>query len=300
MHPQGDPVVDVVVVSFNSSRQLREAVTPLSGAPGVRVIVVDNASSDESAESVADLSVKVIRLPDNRGFAHACNVGWRAGTAPFVLLLNPDATIDAASLELLVDLLCDNEGVGAAAPMIRHSDGSLDHSLRRFPRLRSTYARALFLHRLFPRKAWVDEVIRNERVYLAQASPEWVSGACILVRRTVLAKIDGLDERFFLYCEDIDLCRRIWSAGWELRFEPRALAQHDGGASAPRAALLSRLAVSRIQYAEKHRGTAATLLERLGLILEAVTRAAVARGGAATRLGHLRSVAPLLRPSRRH
>jgi N-acetylglucosaminyl-diphospho-decaprenol L-rhamnosyltransferase len=300
MDARGEPTVDVVIVSFNSSQQLREAVTPLSGASGIRVIVADNASSDESVESVADLSVTAIPLPENKGFAHACNVAWRAGNAPFVLLLNPDATIDAASLGLLVDVLRDNEGVGAAAPMIRHADGSLDHSLRRFPRLRSTYARALFLHRLFPRAAWVDEVIRDESLYADQASPDWVSGACILVRRTVLERLGGLDERFFMYCEDIDLCRRIWSAGWELRFEPRARARHDGGGSAPRAALLSRLAVSRIQYAKKHRGTAATLLERFGLILEAVTRAAVSRGGAATRLGHLRSLSPLVRRKRRH
>jgi N-acetylglucosaminyl-diphospho-decaprenol L-rhamnosyltransferase len=289
------PAVDVAIVSFNSRGQLRQGVTPLLESPGIRVIVVDNASTDQSVKSVADLSLTMIPLPENMGFAYASNVAWRAGSAPFVLFLNPDARIDSASLALLVGVLRDDERAGAVAPMIRHTDGSLDYSLRRFPRLRSTYARALFLHRLFPRAPWVDEVVRNESAYVASTSPEWVSGACILVRRSVLETLGGLDERFFLYCEDIDLCRRIWSAGWEIRFEPRALAWHDGGASAPRAALLSRLAVSRILYAKKHRGRAATLLERVGLMLEALARAAVTRDGAAARLGHLRSLSPLLK-----
>ena len=98
-----------------------------------------------------------------------------------------------------------------------HDDGSLDFSQRLFPRLRSTYAQALFLHRVFPRATWTDELVRDEDAYARRGSPDWVSGACILVRRDALVELGGLDEGFFMYCEDIDLCRRLQVVGLRAR-----------------------------------------------------------------------------------
>ena len=256
---------------------------------GVRVFVTDNASTDDSVASIADLPVSVERLPDNRGFGAGCNAGWRRGEAPYVLFLNPDAEIDEPSLEQLVSVLEQDAGVGLAAPRILESDGSLAFSQRRFPRLRSTYARALFLHRVFPDAAWADELVRDAAAYDTQRSAEWVSGACMLVRRSVLTEIGGFDERFFLYCEDKDLCRRIRAAGYDVRYEPSATARHRGGASAPRAGLLPILARSRVAYARKHWGRAAAALERGGVALNAATHA-IAAPGRSRRAGHLRAL----------
>jgi N-acetylglucosaminyl-diphospho-decaprenol L-rhamnosyltransferase len=287
-------LVDVVVVSYNSRDALRHCVEPLAALSGVRVVVVDNASSDGSLETVADLPVHAVALPDNRGFAHGCNVGICAGRERFVLLLNPDATLDERSLRHLVQVLEDDERVGAVAPQIRHSDGSLEFSLRRFPRLRSSYSRALFLHRMFPRAHWSDEVVRNEEAYVRRWSPEWVSGACILLRRALVEDLGGLDERFFLYSEDTDLCRRVHDAGFEIRYEPTARATHAGGGSAPRAELLPVLAASRVRYAQKHCGRGVAVLERGAVGLESALRAAVSRGGRAARFGHVRTLASML------
>ena len=283
-------MVDVVIVSYNSRDRLGACVGPLLETPGANVIVVDNASRDQSLEAVRDLPVQAIQLPVNGGFAHGVNAGWRAGSAPYVLLLNPDARIDAGSLETLVRALEADPGIGAVAPRILDDAGSLDYSLRRFPRLRSTYARALFLHRLFPTASWTDELIRDHAVYERRGNPDWVSGACILLRRDALVELDGLDEGFFMYSEDIDLCRRLRAAGYELLYEPEALVEHEGGASAPRAELLPVLAASRLRYAAKHRGTAGALLERFGVALEAATHVAVSRGGRRTRAGHARAL----------
>src|SRR5215204_2469741 len=134
--------VDVVIVSYNSRDDLRDCIGSLVRLDGVTVHVVDNASSDASLDAVRDLDIQAIQLDANTGFAHGCNVGWRAGVAEFVLFLNPDARIGAAGVEALVAAL-DDSAVGAAAPHVRHPDGSVDHSQRRFPRLRSTYAQAL-------------------------------------------------------------------------------------------------------------------------------------------------------------
>src|SRR3712207_5585245 len=164
--------VDVVVVSYNSRAQLRRCVEPLLGE--ANVIVVDNASPDRSLEAVADLPVRAPQLATKDGFGAGCNAGWRAGSAPYVLFLNPDATIDGDSLRRLVRIVEEDEGAGGAAPRILNSDGTLDFSLRRFPRLRSTYAQALFLHRLFPRASWTDEVVRDSEAYASPAWPDWV------------------------------------------------------------------------------------------------------------------------------
>jgi GT2 family glycosyltransferase len=283
-------IVDVVVVSYNSRDELRGCVEPIAGLDGVNVIVVDNASPDGGLEVVEDLEVEAVPLDQNGGFAHGCNAGWRHGSAPHVLFLNPDARIDREGIEQLVAVLERDASVGAAAPLIRHTDGSLDFSQRQSPRLRSTYAQALFLHRLFPRAAWTDEVIRDEKAYAQSGPADWVSGACVLVRREVLERLGGWDEGFFMYCEDTDLCRRIWSSGLDVRFEPRAVVTHEGGASAPRASLLPVLAASRLRYAAKHRSRPAAFLERVGIALGALTHVAVGRGGRAARAGHARAL----------
>jgi GT2 family glycosyltransferase len=290
--------LDVVVVSYNSRRCLRRCVEPLSALEGVNVFVVDNASADGSLDTVAGLPVETLALSRNGGFAHGCNVGWRAGRAPFVLFLNPDAEIDATSLRTLTSALATDDEAGAIAPTIVTRDGTLDFSQRRFPRLRSTYAQALYLHRLFPRRAWTDELVRDPGAYEVPGSPEWVSGACILVKRAALERIDGWDEGFFHYCEDIDLCRRLWDGGYAVRYEPRAIAVHEGGASAPRPTLLPVLAASRARYARKHRSRPVALLERIGIALGALTHLVAARGGVPTRIGHARSLYRAVRPAR--
>jgi GT2 family glycosyltransferase len=152
---------------------------------------------------------------------------------------------------------------------------------------------------LLPDAAWTDEIMRDPRAYETACDVDWVSGACVLVRRSVLERVDGLDEGFFLYCEDIDLCRRIWNAGYHIRYEPTATAIHSGGASAPRASLLPRLAASRLRYARKHRTPAAARLERVGIALGALAHAALSRGGPSVRAGHLRSLRLVLSPSRK-
>jgi N-acetylglucosaminyl-diphospho-decaprenol L-rhamnosyltransferase len=280
------PTVDVVIVSYNSSSTLRECVEQLAAEPYVHVIVADNASSDDSLETVADLPVEALPLPTNGGFAAGCNAGWRAGRAPYVLFLTPDATIDVASIERLVGVLERDDTAGAVAPKILESDGSLDFSLRRFPRVRSTLSQAFFMHRLFPRADWTDEVIREADRYERPGVSDWVSGACILARRDVLDELNGLDEGFFMYCEDKDLCRRIWSSGREVRYEPTALVVHRGGVSAPRASLLPVMAASRIRYARKHLRGPLALLERLAVSLLALTHVVVSRGGRSRRAGH--------------
>jgi N-acetylglucosaminyl-diphospho-decaprenol L-rhamnosyltransferase len=287
---QASVEVDVVVVAYRSGDTLRGCVEPLSAMPHVNVVVVDNACPDDSTRTVADLPVEIVRSPRNGGFSYGCNLGAARGTAPYLLFLNPDARLDAAALAALVAVLRDDPGTALVAPRILDDDGSLSWSLRRFPRLRSTYAQALFLHRVFPLAPWTDELIRDPSAYAQPARPEWVSGACMLVRRSVFTAIGGWDERFFLYCEDTDLCQRIWDAGSAVRFEPRAEVQHVGGASSGAGETQAIAARSRVLYARKHRRRAAAWLEAFGVALSEATHVLSSVTRPASRRGHAKAL----------
>ncbi len=291
--------IDAVIVAYNSRATLRACVTPLLDLPSVSVTVVDNACPDHSAEVIADLPVRVIRAPHNGGFSYGCNLGIAGGGSEFVLLLNPDARLERDSLAALADGLAADPLAGGAGPRTLDGSGRLVWSQRRFPRLRMTYARALFLQRVLPRAGWADEIIRDPECYTSAAAPDWLSGACLLLRREALESVGGLDEGFFLYSEDTDLFRRMLGEGWRARYEPAATARHQGGASAPRHTTAWVEARSRVRYARKHHGPATALAEACGVALGALTHAAVwlhrperARGHAAAAraaLGAVRS-----------
>jgi N-acetylglucosaminyl-diphospho-decaprenol L-rhamnosyltransferase len=287
---QASVEVDVVVVAYRSGDTLRGCVEPLSAMPHVNVVVVDNACPDDSTRTVADLPLEIVRSPRNGGFSYGCNLGAARGTAPYLLFLNPDARLDEAALGVLLAVLREDAGTALVAPRILDDDGSLSWSLRRYPRLRSTYAQALFLHRVFPLAPWTDELIRDPAAYESAATPEWVSGACMLVRRSAFAAIGGWDERFFLYCEDTDICRRLWDAGHAVRFEPRAEVHHVGGASSGAGETQAIAARSRVLYARKHLPRAVARLEALGVALSEATHVLSSMTRPASRRGHAKAL----------
>jgi GT2 family glycosyltransferase len=276
---------------------LRGCVESLTAA-GARVTVVDNACPDDSAATVAGLDgVEVVRAGRNGGFGYGCNLGAARGSAPYLLFLNPDARLAPGALEALTGVLAADPGAALVAPRILDDDGSLAFSLRRFPRLRSTYAKALFLHRVWPRAPWTDELVRDPAAYERAGAAEWVSGACMLVRRDGFEGVGGFDEGLFLYCEDTDLCLRLWHAGHSVRFEPAALVRHVGGASSGAGETQPIAARSRVYYARKHRGRLVAALERLGVALDEATHAVAALTRPATRRGHVAALRAVLRPA---
>jgi N-acetylglucosaminyl-diphospho-decaprenol L-rhamnosyltransferase len=293
------PEIDVVVVAYRSAATLRGCVEPLASMPGVSVTVVDNASPDDSVATISDIEgVEIVRAPRNGGFAYGCNLGVARGSAPLVLFLNPDARIDKTSLQALARPLRDDPGTGLVGPKILDDDGSLAYSVRRFPRLRSTFAKALFLHRIWPLASWTDELVRDPGVYERPGTPEWVSGACMLVRRDAYAAVGGFDERLFLYCEDTDLCHNLWDAGYSVRYEPAALVRHVGGASSGVGETQAIAARSRVLYARKHRGRVVAFLEAAGVALDEATHVLANVGRGSSRRGHLKALRSVLRAGR--
>jgi N-acetylglucosaminyl-diphospho-decaprenol L-rhamnosyltransferase len=293
-----DRRIDVVVVSYNSRDTLRDCVEPLVGLPGVSVTVVDNASPDRSLEAIADLPVQAIASGRNGGFGFGCNLGLAAGSAPFVLFINPDARIDGEGLARLAAALEAEPGVAIVGPRLLEDGDRLVHSMRRYQRAGSTWAQALFLHRLVRRAAWANEIIRQEAAYERVAYPEWLSGACMLARRAALEPVGGFDEGFFLYCEDMDLCARLRAAGHQIRYEPDVAVHHEGGRSAPRPSLYAILARSRTRYAREHSGTVSAFLQRAGLAVNALTHVVAAAGRPARARGHAAALREVVRRRR--
>ena len=262
--------VAVVVVSWNSAPDLPACLQSLAALTlHAEVVVVDNASTDGSAEAArATLpSATVIEGGENLGFARASNRGWRATTAPFVLFLNPDAMLEPGAVEALMALLETRADVGIVGPATRNADGTPQVSFGPDLTPLSEWRQRRLVRGV---RARDPEVLRAVEATMAhEHEPDWVSGSCLLARRTVLERLSGFDERFFLYEEDVDLCVRARQSGFRVVFTPTARVTHGLGRSMEKAPLRARLEYDRshLLYYRKHRGWLATLGLRFFLLL---------------------------------
>jgi GT2 family glycosyltransferase len=229
--------VSVVIVSFNTREVLRECLQTLEReTSGVtyEAIVVDNASADGSADMVEKEfpRVKLVRRAVNLGFAAANNRGFALARGRYVSQLNSDAFVNPGALELAVKHMDAKPRVGLSGGRLVGRDGAWQPSARQFP---SPLNEALNLtglaakysgSRLFGRadKTWADP--------LESGPADWVPGAFTLIRRDVLEQIGHLDERFFLYFDDVDLCRRVKALGYAVWYFADVVVTHIGGESA--------------------------------------------------------------------
>lgn len=263
--------VAVVVVSYETRETLLEGLAALQGEPATSVVVVDNASRDGSVAAVRERfpSVRLIANPENVGFARACNQGARESATPFLLFLNPDATLAPGSLRTLTALLEARPRVGVVAPRTRSANGDIQVSTGPDLSLVSEIRQRRLVRGVARRDAAV--LVEAEGLHAVEREADWVSGACLMIRREAFDAVSGFDERFFLYEEDADLCRRVRQAGWQVLFSPSAETRHALGRSMARAPERARLEYQRshLLYYRKHCG----LLQRALLRALLVTRA---------------------------
>lgn len=224
----GNARIDIVIVSFRGTELLRRCLTSLREHPasgGATVTVVDNASGDGTAEMVAVEfpGVSLLAQGSNLGFAAATNIGIRLGEAPFLLVLNPDAAIDAETLPVLLDLLDSDPSIGCCGPALVREDGSLDHAGRRsFP----TPISALGHFSGIGRRLSGGALAAYRAPEVERGPVDAVNGAFMLLRRAALEQVGLFDEGYWMYMEDLDLNRRLADAGWVTFYEPRAQALH--------------------------------------------------------------------------
>ncbi len=239
--PPGTARLAVVIVNYQSYDELRTCLNSLGGTCAtIPVVVVDHASDETSADELSRCfpAVRLLREPGNAGFAAGVNAGARETEAPFLLLLNPDCTVESDTCCRLVEWMEQHPDVAVAGPRIRNADGTVQPSARRFPDLTTAIAgRSSWLTRIFPANSLSKRNLPARDGSLASAvEVDWVSGACMIVRRQAFEAVGGMDEGFFLYWEDADFCRRLKHAGWRTMYCPAVGATHIGGRSSRHAA----------------------------------------------------------------
>ncbi|HEY4691642.1 MAG TPA: glycosyltransferase family 2 protein [Anaerolineae bacterium] len=263
--------LSIVIVNWNVRELLRRCLTSIvsTGSPCLEVIVVDNASSDDSAEMVrAEFpQVTLIANAENRGFPAANNQGLAVARGRFAMVLNPDTEIVGDALARVAEYLDAHPEAGALGPQLLNPDGTIQSSRRRFPTFTTALFENTWLQGLAPRRVlrrfYVEDVPAD-----ATQEVDWVTGACIAVRREALDKVGGFDEGFFMYSEELDWCRRIQAAGWKIVYLSEAKVIHHVGKSSEQAVAARHIhfQTSQVRYFRKYHGPFVAGVLRLSLL----------------------------------
>ncbi len=236
MRPSGYDL-SVIIVNFESGRQLQQCVASLSALGtelNSELIVVDN-SPPEARRCLQELApggrVRLVEAHRNVGYAAACNLGLQLSSAPYLLFLNPDTRYQHGSVGQLLDWLDKNNSVALLGPRIENSDGTRQFSCRSFPGLSTAFSHA---HSLLTR--WLPNNPFSQAYLLPNLDGQpthvdWASGCCLFARRGALTEVDGFDEEYFLYFEDVDLAYRLKGKGWASSYYPHVVFSHEIGAS---------------------------------------------------------------------
>ena len=229
--------IAVIIVNWNTREDLRRCLKSLTAesSPVVdyEILVVDNASTDGSAQMVTAEFPKVHLLvnQENLGFSRANNQAIALSESHYIFLLNSDAAIHPGALETLVTYADAHPEAGILGPKVLNSDGTLQFSCRRFPSLGAGFFRNTYLGRLFPNNKFARDYLMAEFDHAQSLAVDWVSGCAMFLRRDLITEIGDLDERFYMYCEDVDICQRTWNAGSEVVYVPDAVVTHAIGRS---------------------------------------------------------------------
>ena len=299
--------LSVVILSWNVRDLLRQCLESVlinqpsaAGQTGLatrpdplttEIIVVDNASTDGSVDMVrAEFpGVHVIVNAVNRGYAGGNNDGIAAAAGRYILILNPDTRVLGDALPAMVAYADARPGVGALGPQLLNPDGSVQSSRRRFPTLVTALFESTWLQSLAPRSV-LNHYYLLDRADDAIQEVDWLTGACLLVRRQVIQQVGGLDEDFFMYSEELDWCRRIRQSGWQIVYLPSAQIVHYVAKSSDQVVAQRHIyfQTSKVRYFRKHHGELAGGLVRAALL--AMYAGQLALEAAKGALGHKRAL----------
>jgi hypothetical protein len=268
--------VSVIIVNWNTKNYLDKCLHSLETNAGDRItleiIVIDNNSSDESVTMIKENypSVELIKNKDNVGFARANNIGIEKASGKYILLLNPDTEIFENSIEKMVEVLRKDNAVGAVGPMILEKNGNIQLTCaRNYPTLLTEFFWISTLSRRLPHNKIIGRYLMSYWNHKNSKEVSCLSGACMLVRAGLLKGLNGFDENFFMYGEDVDLCYRINQKGYKIFYEAESKIYHYGGASSEKvtnkAVVYDRQSVQI--FFKKHKGLLYALSYRLECLL---------------------------------
>jgi GT2 family glycosyltransferase len=224
--------IAVVVLNHNGGEGVLDCLASVTSEGAIEVVVVDNASVDGSDVLIAHAhpGVTLVRNERNTGFAAAANQGVRATSAPYAFLLNQDAVLGAGALAALIETLDAHPRAAAVGALVRNPDGSVQPTKRAFPSFG-----AAILHGIVgifrPDNPGTRSYVLADDRFTEARTVDWVAGPAMALRREAFEAVGGFDEAFFFFVEDVDLCKRLTQAGFEIWFEPRASVVHHWGGS---------------------------------------------------------------------
>jgi N-acetylglucosaminyl-diphospho-decaprenol L-rhamnosyltransferase len=263
--------LSIVVLSWNVRDLLKRCVASLrSDRFALEIIVVDNASRDDSVAMVRETypHVTVIANAENRGFTGGNNQGIAASHGRHVMVLNPDTEVLGDALDRLVIHLDEHPNVGAIGPQLLNPDRSVQSSRRRFPTLAVAYFESTWLQGVAPKRIlthyYMDDIPPDH-----PHEVDWLNGACTVFRRDVIDRVGVYDaQNFFMYSEELDLCRRVKEAGWKVVYLPKAQVVHYVGQSSDQAVAARHIyfQTSKVHYFRKWHGARQANLLRLSLL----------------------------------
>lgn len=247
--------ISIIIVTWNSEDTIGKCLGSIKNSVEeykCEVIVIDNNSQDKTTEIIKNYYKDIILLinAENKGFAKACNQGAKlSSSAEYLLFLNPDLKLKQGCIGKLVEMMNNHPEIGIIGARILNEDGSVQNSVRKFPNLLEFFARDTILKYFTPYKR------KKLAVKLKRPHPvNQVSGACMLIRKRLFEELDGFDERFFMFYEEVDLCKRCWDSGHSVYYFPYAEGIHTGGSSRhkDKAKVLLYSYRSRIEYVKKY------------------------------------------------
>jgi GT2 family glycosyltransferase len=242
--------VDIIIVNYNSTAYLLNCLQSIDEDIGSdhdnesQIYVIDNASAD-NVNLITDKFPKVILWKNsvNVGFSKAVNYLIARTRSPYILILNPDTYINNGFCKSILNFIEENPMVGIVGPKIFDTNGMIQGSARTFPTpLTALFGRSSILTKMFPNnKLTLKNILTKQPDHTKFIEVDWVSGACMLVRRRAIEEVGMMDERFFLYWEDADWCKRMFEKGWRVVYYPQASIIHHVGGSSKRRDIRSLL-----------------------------------------------------------
>jgi N-acetylglucosaminyl-diphospho-decaprenol L-rhamnosyltransferase len=285
--------VSIVIVNWNVRDLLRRCLYSITQYPvsSIEVIVVDNASTDGSVDMVrAEFpAVRLVVNSENRGFPGAINQGISLARGRYVLLLNPDTELVGNALGTMVAFADEHLDVGVVGPQLLNSDGSVQSSRRRFPILVTAFFESTWLQPYAPRRL-LERYYVGDQLDDRVQDVDWLMGAALMARREAIEQVGPMDERFFMYSEELDWCRRFREAGWRVVYVPTAQILHHEGKSSEQVlpARHIHFQTSKVRYFRKYHGHVAAEALRLFLLGSYVWQLGLE--GAKWLVGHRRSL----------
>jgi len=246
--------MDLIIVNYKSTDFLHACLDSIYNSLNglsVNIYVSNNCPNDKLYSIKHDFpEINLIENESNVGFSKAINKILKNTSAPYIVLLNPDTIVDSSFFETMTSFMESNKGVGIAGPKIFDLDGGIQGSARSFPTICSSFSgRTSLLSKFFPNNRFtLKSVLSNNSDGKTPMEVDWVSGACMVVRRKALENVGLLDEGFFLYWEDADWCRRMGNGGWKVIYYPKASIKHMVGGSSERNILRSTYEFHKSAY----------------------------------------------------